>query len=279
MIADLDKTITNLIEQEVPIDNGEIDVKFDQPKSDWSSKLSKPTINFFLYDIRENHVLRQHQWERIKKNGRQDITRQKRTPFLVDCHYVLTTWANEPEDEHRLMTRCLLALFRNPVIPESYLEDSLKDQPYPIQAKLAQHDKLTNPAELWSALDNELRPSVSLMITLALDPWEEVTGPPVRSMLLRAGQSEHPQKEELIPNAQTMERVFIGGQLLSGDQPQAGYVVQIEGEGLRVQTDNVGQFKIGAIRPGAYQLITLSPTGEKQTFPINVPGEQYEFQV
>ncbi len=279
MIADLDKTIIKLIEQEVPIDNGEIDVKFDQPTSDWSSKLSKPSINFFLYDIRENHVLRQHQWERIKKNGRQDVTRQKRTPFLVDCHYVLTTWANEPEDEHRLMTRCLLALFRNPTIPEALLGESLQNQPYPVQAKLAQHDKLTNPAELWSALDNELRPSVSLIITIALDPWEEVVGPPVRSMLLRTGQAEQMPRQQLMPNTQPMERVFIGGQLLSGNQPQSGYTVQIEGEGLMVQTDSIGQFRIGALNPGKYQLITTAPTGEKQTFSIQVPGEHYAFQV
>ena len=61
MIADLDETIKQIVVKEIPIKNGEIDVKFDQPTREWSAKLAKPTINFFLYDVRENNVLRTHQ--------------------------------------------------------------------------------------------------------------------------------------------------------------------------------------------------------------------------
>jgi hypothetical protein len=65
MIADLDETIRQLLIAELPIKNGEIDVSFDQPKREWSARLSKPAVNFFLYDMRENATLRQHQWERM----------------------------------------------------------------------------------------------------------------------------------------------------------------------------------------------------------------------
>ena len=37
MIADLDETIRQLLITEMPIENGEIDVTFDQPKREWSS--------------------------------------------------------------------------------------------------------------------------------------------------------------------------------------------------------------------------------------------------
>ncbi|MCB0005881.1 MAG: DUF4255 domain-containing protein, partial [Anaerolineales bacterium] len=65
MITDLDETIRNILRAELPIKNGEIDVKFDQPKREWSARLNKPTINLYLYDVRENNVLRTHQWERM----------------------------------------------------------------------------------------------------------------------------------------------------------------------------------------------------------------------
>jgi hypothetical protein len=69
MIADLDETIRKLMIAEIPIKNGEIEVSFEQPKREWSSRLSKPTINFFLYDVRENNILRQHQWEQLTPGG------------------------------------------------------------------------------------------------------------------------------------------------------------------------------------------------------------------
>lgn len=168
MIADLDETIRQLLIKELPVKNGEIDIKFEQPKREWSARVSKPTINLFLYDVRENNILRQHQWERVRE-GNGTVT-QKRSHMRVDCLYMLTTWASDPEDEHRLLTRALMALFRYPILPEDRLEGTLRNPPYEIQARLAAHDRLTNPAELWSSLDNELRPSISYVITLALDP-------------------------------------------------------------------------------------------------------------
>ena len=54
MIADLDETIRQLIVKELPIRNNEIDIAFDQPKREWSARLTKPTINLFMYDLREN---------------------------------------------------------------------------------------------------------------------------------------------------------------------------------------------------------------------------------
>ena len=78
MITDLDETIRQIMRAELPIKNGEIDVKFEQPKREWSARLSKPTVNFYLYDVRENHVLRQHHWEQIRsKNGKTNLADHK----------------------------------------------------------------------------------------------------------------------------------------------------------------------------------------------------------
>ena len=98
MLADLDETLRKLLMAEIPIKNGDVDISFDQPKREWSARLSKPAINLFLYDMRENNVLRQHQWERLDNNGQgtSDLATRKRTAFRVDCSYVITTWAADP---------------------------------------------------------------------------------------------------------------------------------------------------------------------------------------
>ncbi|MFQ5401129.1 MAG: Pvc16 family protein [Anaerolineae bacterium] len=279
MIADLDETIKQLLVEEIPVKNGEIDIKFDQPTREWSARLTKPTVNFFLYDVRENNVLRQHQWQRLDAgNGRQ--ARVKRTPMRVDCAYMITTWASEPDDEHRLLTRCLMALFRHPVLPEHVLVNTLQNPAFDIQAQLARHDKLTNPAEVWSALDNELRPSISYIVTLALDPWAEVTGPAVRTLTLRTNQADGlPRPHHLVPDEPAEGMIFIGGAVSKGKTAQAGIEVAIKGTGRFDKTDALGRFTLGSMPPGEYTLVAWPAKGKPKERQISVPADDYDIEL
>ena len=205
MITDLDESIKKMVMGEIPIKNGEVDVRFDQPTREWSAKLNKPTINFFLFDVRENVTLRQHQWEQLtqSRNGNHNVAHLKRTPFRIDCHYILTTWVPQGrvDDEHRLLTLCLLALLRNPTMPESCFHGQMQRQSFDIPCRVAGHDKLTNTAEIWSALDNEIRPTVSYLVTIALDPWQTQAEDLVRSFILRLGATPDGQIETIVDQA------------------------------------------------------------------------------
>jgi len=279
MITDLDQTIKKLLIEELPVKNGEIDVKFDQPTREWSAKLAKPTINFFLYDVRENNVLRQHQWQPVNGNGRlADPTARKRTPFRVDCTYMLTTWATDPGDEHRLLTRCLLALFRYPVLPEDRLVGSLQNPTFELQARLAAHDKLTNPAEVWSALDNELRPSISYTITLALDPWSVVTGPAVHSLTMRLGQSDDPRRGAM-DGATAVTANIIGGALSKGKEPLGDVAVALQDTGFMARTDGNGRYRFHGVPAGDYTLLIWTGKGQPQEKPITVPAGDYNVEL
>ncbi len=212
MLADLDETLRQLLIVELPVKNGELDISFDLPKRDWSSRISKPTVNLFLYDVRENNVLRQHQWERptsSPSNAGAPTAHLKRTPLRVDCSYMITAWAADPEDEHRLLTRCMLALFRHPTLPSRFLVGTVQNPPFDIQARLAQHDALEDPSDLWNVLDNEMRPGVSYVVTLALDPWQEITGPLVRTRILRFGQAQGlPTRPDLVPGSRWLAPIW-----------------------------------------------------------------------
>jgi hypothetical protein len=284
MIADLDETIRQLLVTDIPIKNGEVDVSFDQPKREWSARLSKPTVNLFLYDLRENPILRQHQWERLNPgNGRDGKIHLKRSPMRVDCLYMMTTWAAEPEDEHRLLTRCLLALFRYPLLPEDRLVGSLKNPLFEIQAHLASHDRLTNPAEVWSSLDNEMRPSVSYIVTLALDPWAEVVGPPVRTLTLRPGQvAGLPGIHSLLQEAGWKDMNYIGGTVRSkGKEGTAvgGIDVAIKGTGLFDRTDEQGHFTLGSLLPGEYTLVAWTSEGKPSEKKVQIPLIQGDYDL
>lgn len=278
MIADLDETIRQLLIAELPVKNGEIDIRFDQPTREWSAKLNKPTVNLFLYDLRENNTLRQHQWERMA-NGDPLRVAQKRSPMRVDCRYMLTTWAGEPDDEHRLMTRTLMALFRYPVLPEDLLVGTLQNPVFDLQTRLAAHDVLTNPAEVWSALDNELRPSVSYTVTLALDPWAEVSGPAVRSYILRTGQKT-PQRIPTLQAGTETEMGTLGGTVRQKNNPVAGAQVALKGTGFVSETDENGRYTLGAVPPGSYTLVIWPPNSKKpKETAVTFPAGSYDLDL
>jgi hypothetical protein len=197
MIEDIDEALRQLLLRELPVKDGEVDIQFYQPKREWSARLSRPTLNVFLYDVRENLKLRHTAagWE--LERGDDGTSRQRRRPFRTDLHYVITAWVKEPEDEHRLLSRTLMALFRVPEIPQDLLPPALQGQPAPIPLKVAQYDTGTNLSDLWSAMDNELRPAIVCVVTVAVNPYEAVPGPLVRTRELRVGQAGKPGLERI----------------------------------------------------------------------------------
>lgn len=284
MIADLDETIKQLLVSDMPIKNGEIDVKFDQPKREWSAKLTKPTVNFFLYDLRENVELRQIDYQRVGNgNSRDNSAHMKKRPHRVDCFYMLTTWAAEPEDEHRLLTRTLMTLFRYPFLPEHLLVGTLENPRFPISTMVARHDRLTNPAEVWSALDNEMRPSICYTVTLWLDPWTEVTGPIVRTLTFRAGQtSTLPIYQKLDEGTVDFDYNYIGGTVRNkakDDEPVPGLSVAIKGTGLFDTTDELGRFTLGGLPTGEYTLIAWPPKGKPKEKAISIPAVDGSYDI
>ncbi len=285
MLADLDETLRQLLITELPVKNGEIDISFDQPKREWSARLTRPTVNLFLFDVRDNPNLRHHGWEPVlndHKNGDQ-LAHLKRTPFRADCTYMLTSWAAEAEDEHRLLSRCLIALFRHPVLPEQRLVGLLKNQPFEIQARLAVHDKLTNVADLWSSLDNEVRPSIPYIVTLAFDPWVEITGPIVQTLTFRWGQAAGLPRMHGLGSVEA-DLTLIGGFVRSADgtnAPLADMEVAIKGTGLFTKTDEQGHFILGNLPPGEYTLLAWPTKGKPREKKISVPsfGGDYNLQI
>lgn len=281
MIADLDETIRQILIKDLPVKNGEIDIKFDQPKREWSARLSKPTVNLFLYDVRENNVLRQHQWENLREE-RGTVTR-KRSPMRVDCFYMLTTWAADPEDEHRLLTRSLMALFRYPILPEDRLEGLLRNPQFEIQARLAAHDRLTNPAEVWSSLDNEIRPSVSYVVSLALDPWVEVTGPTVRTLTFKVGQAYAPDRDQHIQaGGEVVDLIYFGGTVRNkgnGQTPVPGVQVVVKETGVFDTTDKLGHYRLGGLLPGKYTLVLHSASGDPLEKSVTLPAKDGDYDL
>lgn len=281
MITDLDETLRQLLIKELPVKNGEVDIKFDQPKREWSARISKPTVNLFLYDLRENNVLRQHTWDQVRQE--QGTVTRKRSSMQVDCFYMLTTWAADLEDEHHLLSRSMMALFRFPVIPEDRLVGTMRHAKYEIQTRLAANDRLTNPAEVWASLDNEMRPSISYIVTMALDPWQEIIGPIVRTLTFRAGQAYAPERDQtLLEVGEGIALVYFGGTVRekSKDQkPLEGIQVAVKGTGFFTTTDQNGRYRLGGLPPGEHTLVIWPRTGQPVEKTVMLPAGKGDYDV
>ncbi len=69
MISDVDDALRRLIEQEA-VDDAEVDVVFDAPTKDWAARRTGPTVDVYLYDIREDLRRRQRGLVNEYDNGR-----------------------------------------------------------------------------------------------------------------------------------------------------------------------------------------------------------------
>jgi hypothetical protein len=257
MIHDLDATLKQILTTRMP---SPVEVKFDQPVKDWNKSSSKPTLNLFLFDVRENNVLRQHQWQMLPNgnglngNGRYQ---KQRTPFRFDCHYLITAWANKIENQHQILSEAIAVLLQYPVLPDDFLVGRLQNQPFEIQARVGSHDKLTNPAELWSAMDNQIRTGVSYIVTIAINPWQvEDTEPPVRTRRLLLQQRGWPET--------AVEGVEIAGEITSSSGLD-GLVVTLANEQWRYESvvaEN-GRYAINHVTPDRYTLAAWQQTGSQ----------------
>lgn len=266
MFSDLDETIRQILIKEGGLDPAEIEISFEIPNREWSAGISKPTINCYLFDIRENRELRQGgvQTERGGANG---ATTRRRPPLRLDLTYLITAWTRAVEDEHRLLWHALRTLMRFTTLPGHLLQGELRGHALPVHTRLAQEGVLKSPGEFWTALENQLKPSLSYVATLAVDHASIPAGPPVFTFATRLRSLE-------------IEGGGASGTRLGGvvHDPSgaalAGVVVQVEGHGAPATTGPDGRFTLRVPGPGPYILVARS--GETMTRQaVSVPAPEY----
>lgn len=273
MFADLDETIRQLLIKEVPLDLSEVDVSFDAPDREWSGRLSRPTVNCFLYDVRENLDLRATDYEMMRNNSH-NTTTARRVPMRVDATYQITIWARAPEDEHQLLWRVLVVLYRNQILSDELLQGALKNQYFPTPAKVAQPNQArANPAELWQSIDNRIRPALTYTVTVPLDPDIAFTDKMVFTRRMRLF------GDDLTTPA--AEGIQISGRVFSGkdkDSVVPGAVVTVKESGASFTTDQEGRFAF-RVPEGKSHLSVVTPDGKEVSHEIDVPSAEYDVPV
>jgi Pvc16 N-terminal domain/Carboxypeptidase regulatory-like domain len=277
MIKELSEALRNLLTQRNPAgipELGEIEVLFNRPAESFQPK--KPTINLFLYDLRENLDLRRNEPEIERRNG-QVITH--RPPLFVACSYLVTAWVGQSQteteilQEQDLLSRALQIFARHPTIPDDVLPVPLQKSIPPWEMVTLLPDTQKNLSEFWSSIGNKLRPSFNATVTLPMPVFAEVTSSMVTTATVKFGELTTTEEGKLIIKSETLQEFFhIRGQVVGADdKPREGSIATLIEPTLTTKTDDNGQFRFTDLPAGTYTLRVQSGA-TSQNFNLTVPA-------
>lgn len=198
MISDLDETIKQLLTSRAPPGSelAGADVGFDIPDAQWRQGVDKLTVNCYLYDVHENLEMRTRE-PLLQRSLDGTRASWRRPPARIDCAYCITAWSRNNSasiaDEHRLLAQVLTVLLKHRTIPPALLQGSLVDQIAPYPTVIALPDGVRNQPHFWEALDQQLKPSLSYVVTLAVMLDEEPSELDVVAGEVRIG-VDHPEE-------------------------------------------------------------------------------------
>ena len=270
MLADLDESLRLLLQDELGKHGFElVQVVFDAPTKEWASTLSAPTLNLFLYDIRETKEHRPVDWEQHKDDEGRRFDR--RPPLRVDVAYAVTAWTRSVEDEHRMLSQALAILFSFPVLPREELTGSLRNgtQRFPLNTRIAQ-ERTDGGSNFWTAVGGQYKASLDYVVTLACEPGTMVErGPEVRT------QTIHTQLGTELDTRDSANR-FGGTVRDETGQPVAGAWVGLPESGRFAVTDARGTFILEQVPLGSQKLVARGLDGAEQEAQVEVPGSRVD---
>ncbi|AEE44329.1 DUF4255 domain-containing protein [Cellulomonas fimi] len=181
MIGQVDEALRTLVREAV--DSSDVEVVLDAPTKDWAARRNAPTIDVYLYDLREDLRRRSRGFLENRREG--EVTARFLPPRHFRLSYLVTAWTQRPEDEHRLLDATLAYLLRFDALPGRVLDPQLADH----GARVPLFVGLPPPedrgfADVWTALGGELKPSIDVVVDVpVLTPVSVPFGPPVEEGL------------------------------------------------------------------------------------------------
>ncbi|MGC5020947.1 DUF4255 domain-containing protein [Micromonospora sp. DT47] len=168
MIHEVDDALRRVLRAEALTGN-DVEIALDAPTKEWAARRNAPTVNMYLYDIRED--LRRRQRGLLNEYGPDGrVSARHLPPRYVKMSYLITAWTQRPEDEHRLLSSLLLTLLGYEALPPAVLTGSLAALGLPVPMTVA----LPPPedrafADVWTALGGELKPSLDVVVSVPID--------------------------------------------------------------------------------------------------------------
>lgn len=181
MLQHIDSALESFLRTSIGLDARDVDVAFDPPDREWGGSLNRPTLNLFLWSINRNTDRDLAGQRATQVDGR---TVYANAPVPIELRYLVTAWSADHEDEKQLLGSTLAAVVSHRAISTDHYPRELDGLP---AAELALSGTgAEQQADLWNALDGQLKPGIQVTIRTVL-PGEAPTpaGAPVESLATR----------------------------------------------------------------------------------------------
>ncbi len=176
MLELIDDALEALFRATVPLAARDIDVSFDAPERDWSAKLTRPTVNLFLWDIRRSAEHARAGVEQFERNGQ--TVRRQALP-RIELRYVVTAWTSDHGDERSLLAGLLRAILAHSEIPMQFVPAGLVELP---PMRLVMANSGSEPPDMSKMLEGQLKPGIHMVVVTAIDTDVYTpAGPPVET--------------------------------------------------------------------------------------------------
>ena len=267
LAAALHEVLARLVYEKGRVSPREVDVRFDPPRRDWVGALTRPTVSFYLFDVRENTDLRHANLQANRSPGSPAF---KLPPRRFDLRFMVSALTTRVEDEHVLLWRMLAVLLRHTTIPDDILPDAFRSLEPPLATQLQHRDEEQLFVDLWGGFDVHPRPSLLYVVTVPIDLDIVIEAPLVFTRTARYVDTDR--------DARVDSMIHIGGTLRdTSGKPIVGARVAIEGRASApARTDANGRFVLVRVPEGTLPL-RVSRNGEPpKSLTLTVPSDEYE---
>lgn len=180
MLDQLDDALKGLLERR----GVSATIVFDTPDADWGARVSQPTLNLFLWDIRRS--LDQSEGRDLVGTTSGDRVWRRQRP-RIEFHYLVTAWTTVVADEHRLLGDALVAILGSDALTGVDRPAFVSDDDPPPMLRVARADG-KDLADFWGAVDGKLKPGLNVVVSMSVDPGLAVpAGAPTTNVELRTG--------------------------------------------------------------------------------------------
>jgi hypothetical protein len=263
-IADLDEALRTLVKRELDKHGFEgVEIAFDAPSKEWSGKLTGPTVDLFLYDMREALDRAAATPSERRSNGTSIVSDP---PLQLELTYAVTAWTKAVEDEHRLLSQVLAILYSYSSVPSDVIAQNAATTLARAETSVGRPRE--EKADFWTSVGGQYKASIDYVVQIVIESGATfVRGPEVRTTTIRTLQLDGPR-------AATLEELHrMGGTVTDQDgTPLQGAWIALPDSGRWTAADQDGRFTFARVAPGKHQVVARTTDGREAKGTVTVPG-------
>jgi hypothetical protein len=262
-IADLDEALRTLLKRQLKRHGFEgVEIAFDAPSKEWSGKLTGPTVDLFLYDMREALDRAAATPTERRGNGVAVISDP---PLQLELTYAVTAWTSAVEDEHRLLSQVLAILYSYSDIPADVIAENASTTLARAEASVGRPRE--EKADFWTSVGGSYKASIDYVVQIVIESGSTfVRGPEVRTTTIRTGLSG--------TGRSMMEELHRFGGTVSGADgvPREGVWIAMPDSGRWAASDAQGRFHFARVPDGTHRVLARAADGDTAEATVSVPG-------